>query len=75
MDKEQKRYYTSVVEKIFSMPKSEREQCLANIKKQDREFYERIEHLADFLTIQGDELESYAKYRIRKILSDLDTGL
>lgn len=72
MDKEQKRYYTSVAEKIFSMQPGEREQYLADIKRSDGEFYERIENLSGFLRNHKGELESYAQNRIREILSDLD---
>jgi hypothetical protein len=71
MDEEQMRYYKMMTEKIFSIPAGEREQYLAEIKKRDGEFYERIEHLARFLTSREDLLKNYAPHQIRHILSDL----
>ena len=72
MDKEQKRYYTRIAEKIFAMPPGERRQYLSEIKKRDGEFYERIEHLTHFLKSRENVLNTYAQSRIREILSDLD---
>jgi hypothetical protein len=75
MDEEQLRYYKKMTEKIFSIPAGERDQYLAEIKKRDGEFYERIEHLARFLTSREDLLENYAHHQIRRILSDLNNPL
>lgn len=71
MNEEQKRYYTRLTEKIFTIPAGERKQYLTDLKKTDMEFYERIEYLMRFLTIYEDEIESYAKERIQEILSDM----
>lgn len=72
MDDEQLRYYKKMTEKIFSVPVSEREQYLADLKKRDSQFYERIEHLSRFLMSREDLLENYAHDQIRRILSDFD---
>ena len=71
MNEEQKRYYTWLTEKIFSIPAGERQQYLADLKKTDMEFYERLEYLIRFLTSREEEIESYAKDRIQEILSDM----
>lgn len=71
MDDEQLRYYKKMTEKIFATPAAEREKYLAEIKKRDGQFYERIEHLARFLTSREDLLENYAHDQIKQILSDL----
>lgn len=72
MDDEQMRYYKNMTEKIFSLPAGERQSYLAEIKKMDGEFYERIEHLARFVTSRENLLENYAHDQIKRILSDFD---
>jgi hypothetical protein len=72
MEEEQKKYYSKVAEKMFAIPAEKRGDYLELIKKRDREFYERIEHLSKFLTSREDELENYARHRIRKILVEID---
>lgn len=72
MEEEQKKYYSKVAEKMFAIPAEEREEYLADIKKRDGDFYERIEHLSKFLTSREGELENYARNRIRKILLEID---
>ena len=72
MEEEQKKYYSKIAEKMFAIPAEERGEYLAGIKKRDGEFYERIEHLSKFLTSREDELENYARNRIRKILVEID---
>jgi len=74
MNEEQKRYYIKLTEKIFTVPAGERRQYIANLKKTDMEFYERIEYLTRFLIIYEDEIESYAKDRIQEILSDMGSA-
>lgn len=61
-----------MTEKIFSIPAEEREKYLADIKKRDGQFYERIEHLSRFLMSREDLLENYAHDQIKRILSDFD---
>lgn len=72
MDEEQLNYYKRITEKIFSIPADERGEYLAYIKKKDGEFYERIEHLSQFLLSRENMLESHAEDQIKRILSDLN---
>lgn len=71
MDDDQTKYYKALTEKIFSKSPEERQAYLEEIKKNDGEYYEQIEHLVRFVTSREDLLEDYAYHRIRRILGDL----
>lgn len=73
MEKEQLNYYKTITEKIFSVPASEREGYLAEIKKRDRNFFEQLEHLSRFITHREEVLEPFAHDKIRQILKDLNS--
>ncbi|CAN5121127.1 hypothetical protein BH23BAC3_BH23BAC3_18210 [soil metagenome] len=72
MNDDQMEHYQRLTEKIFSKPASEREQYLQEIRDNEMEFFERIEHLIRFLTSREDELEEYAYSQIKRILDELD---
>ncbi|WP_340104472.1 hypothetical protein [Rhodohalobacter sp. 8-1] len=72
MNEEQLNYYKKMTEKIFSIPANERGNYLAEIKKKDGEFYERIEHLSQFLLSRKENVEKHAQDQIKRILSDLN---
>ena len=74
MEKEQLNYYRKITEKIFSVPASEREGFLAEIKKRDREFFEQLEHLSRYMANQEKILEPIAQEQIRQILTDLNSS-
>ncbi|MFO7847075.1 MAG: hypothetical protein R6V27_10965 [Balneolaceae bacterium] len=71
MDEEQKEYYKSLTEEIFSKSPEERQAYLKKLKKMDGEYYEQIEHLIRFVTSREDLLEDYAYHRIKRILGGL----
>lgn len=63
-------YYQQLTEKIFSKPADERDQFLKELKKEEMEYFERIEHLVRFVTSREDLLEDYAYNQIKRILDD-----
>lgn len=72
MNDDQMEHYKRLTEKIFSKPAGEREQYLKEIKYNEMEYFERIEHLIRFLTSRENELEEYAYSQIKRILDELD---
>lgn len=72
MNDDQMEHYQRLTEKIFSKPANEREQFIQEIRNNEMEYFERIEHLIRFLTSREDELEKYAYIQIKRILDGLD---
>jgi len=71
MNDDQMEHFKHLTEMILSKPASERERFLKEVKRNEMQYFERIEHLIKFLTTHDDGLEKYAHRQIKQILDDL----
>ena len=67
------KHYHSLAEEILSKDPDERVRYLNEVKNKDLEFYQRIEHLVEFLTSSEELLEKYASGQIKSMLEDFKT--